>query len=149
MMQVISNDLRPFVDLLILGAGWTSEFLIPLLTEGNISFAATSRDGSVRSGVETIKFQFTKESDSVEAFKVLPDAQTILISFPIYAPGESVRLVQLWNASHPDTSAVFIQLGSSGIWTVCGLRTMPQSGYCEFLFCLAMRFLYFIARQTK
>ena len=33
------------VDVLILGAGWTSTFLIPLLEEEKLSYAATTRDG--------------------------------------------------------------------------------------------------------
>ena len=39
------------VDLLILGAGWTSSFLIPLLKERNFTFAATTTDGRSVSGL--------------------------------------------------------------------------------------------------
>ena len=41
------SDLPKDVDLLILGAGWTAGFLIPLLKEEypGLSWAATTRDG--------------------------------------------------------------------------------------------------------
>lgn len=106
------------VDILILGAGWTSDFLIPLLREHNVSFAATTRDGRERSGVPTTKFTFDPESDDITPFKQLPDAETIIIVFPIYASGASTKLVHLWRQSHEGTEAAFVQLGSTGIWDV-------------------------------
>lgn len=33
------------VDVLILGAGWTSTFLVPLLVESGVKWCATTRDG--------------------------------------------------------------------------------------------------------
>jgi hypothetical protein len=104
------------VDLLILGAGWTSTFLIPLCEERGISFAATSRTG--RDG--TILFVFDPESDDRRPFEVLPDAQTILITFPIQATGASRKLVTNYRATrkHSSQSVTFIQLGSTGIWDV-------------------------------
>jgi hypothetical protein len=72
------------VDVLVLGAGWTYQFLEPELKKAKLSYAATSRDG--RSG--TIKFAFDeRKADGDEAFKVLPDARTVVIVFPIYASG--------------------------------------------------------------
>ncbi|KZT23333.1 hypothetical protein NEOLEDRAFT_1149446 [Neolentinus lepideus HHB14362 ss-1] len=61
------------VDILILGAGWSSTFLIPLCKEQQISYAATSRDG--REG--TIPFIFDPESDDATQFSSLPDANTV------------------------------------------------------------------------
>lgn len=107
------------VDILILGAGWTSDFLIPLLRENNMTFAATTRDGRERSGAPTIKFVFDPDSDDPMPFKLLPDAKTVLIVFPIYKSGASAKLVDLWQQAHPGTNAAFVQLGSTGIWDVC------------------------------
>ena len=106
------------VDILILGAGWTSDFLIPLLHEKNIQFSATSRDGSPRSGQNTISFTFDPDSDDSTPFNALPDAVTLLITFPIYKSGASEKLVRFWQATHKGSSAAFIQLGSTGIWNV-------------------------------
>ena len=106
------------VDILILGAGWTSDFLIPILEESNIVFASTTRDGRTRSGRETIKFEFDADSPDRTQFEQLPHAQTVLITFPIYKSEGSEILVRSWKETHSDSQAAFIQLGSTGIWTV-------------------------------
>jgi len=101
------------VELLILGAGWTSTFLIPLLKSSNVSFAATSRDGRVG----TIPFDFDPSSGNVEQYKSLPDAMTVLITFPVT---ENVKaLVDGYHGTRSGTieryfSANWIQLGSTG-----------------------------------
>ncbi|TFK83736.1 hypothetical protein K466DRAFT_497870 [Polyporus arcularius HHB13444] len=107
------------VDILILGAGWTSTFLIALCGARGVSFAATSRSGRD----DTIKFAFDPESDDAEPFRALPDAQTVLVTFPIYLSGASARLVKLYQQTHPRSHSHsdgrktgFVQLGSSGIW---------------------------------
>ncbi|KAJ7234175.1 hypothetical protein B0H12DRAFT_1259175 [Mycena haematopus] len=105
------------VDILILGAGWTSTFLIPLCQESNISYAATTRSGAG----STIKFEFQPNSDDSEPFKLLPDARTVLVTFPITAPGASERLVRTYiSTRHEGTRAppAFIQLGTTSIWDV-------------------------------
>jgi hypothetical protein len=71
------------VDVLVLGAGWTFNFLEPELKTAKLSYAATSRTGRVG----TIKFQFDPKASEVDDFKVLPDATTIVIVFPIYVAG--------------------------------------------------------------
>ena len=106
------------VDVLILGAGWTSTFLIPLLSASSISFAATSRSGTPRSGHPTIQFTFDPSNDDPEPFSKLPVAKTVLVTFPIRVAGASGRLVRLWRETHGGSETGFIQLGSSGIWNV-------------------------------
>lgn len=78
-MSFLVTHLATQVELLIMGAGWTSAFLIPLLESNDISFAATSRSG--REG--TIPFNFDPSSESVEQYKSLPNATTVLITFPV------------------------------------------------------------------
>jgi hypothetical protein len=107
------------VDLLILGAGWTSKFLIPLCKENGIQFAATSRTG--REG--TIPFDFDPDSHDIKPFERLPDAQTILVTFPIKNTGASQRLVRNYQSSRTanertDLQVRFIQLGATNIWDV-------------------------------
>ncbi|KIJ52371.1 hypothetical protein M422DRAFT_25992 [Sphaerobolus stellatus SS14] len=100
------------VEFLILGAGWTSQFLIPLLEERKIHYAATSRSGRD----ETLKFEFDPNSEDKTPFILLPVAQTILITFPIYGKGGSTRLVQYYKETHTGSDPHFIQLGSTGIY---------------------------------
>lgn len=100
------------VSMLILGAGWTSTFLIPLLSRENISHAATTTTG--RDG--TLKFTFDPESSSPEPYKTLPAAHTILITFPLTGTGASALLLRLYGATHPSATPRWIQLGSTGIW---------------------------------
>lgn len=104
------------VDLLILGAGWTSTFLIPMLQRKGLTYAATTTSG--RDG--TIPFQFDPSSDDPSPFRRLPSATTVLITFPLKGAGASSRLTQMYTTTHEDTSATaprFIQFGSTGIWT--------------------------------
>ncbi|KAJ4471567.1 hypothetical protein J3R30DRAFT_3660257 [Lentinula aciculospora] len=100
--------------LLILGAGWTASFLLPLCRQHRIPFAATTRSGSN----STIKFHFDQNSDDSEPFKILPDANTVLITFPITNSGGSKRLVQLYKSTRAerDLNPAFIQLGTTSIW---------------------------------
>lgn len=105
------------VDILILGAGWTSTFLIPLCDERSLTYASTTRDGRN----STIPFQFDPNSQDLEPYKILPDAATVLITFPIQTTGASERLVKFYAASRGKsdrlhTSIRSIQLGSTGIW---------------------------------
>ncbi len=104
------------VDILILGAGWLSTFLIPLCNERGLTYAATTRDG--RDG--TLTFVFDPSSDEIETYRNLPDASTVLITFPITESGGPTKLVNLYTASRQ--SAVqprFLLLGATNIWEVC------------------------------
>jgi len=100
------------VDVLVLGAGWSSQFLIPMLEEGEVTYAKTTRQG----GPDSIKFTFDPASSDKEPFSRLPPARTVVIVFPIIAPGGSKRLTELYRATHSQCSPLFVQLGSSGIW---------------------------------
>ncbi|KAI0366180.1 hypothetical protein BV20DRAFT_952899 [Pilatotrama ljubarskyi] len=112
------------VDLLILGAGWTSTFLIPLCKERGVSYAATSRSG--RDG--TIAFEFDPHSTNPQPFQALPNAQTVLITFPIKVAGASERLVKLFQHTHGEgPKTAFVQLGSTGIWD--GGPTLRAQGH--------------------
>ncbi|KAJ3973146.1 hypothetical protein EV361DRAFT_970523 [Lentinula raphanica] len=113
------------LDLLILGAGWTSGFLVSLCLRRGLSFATTTRTGTN----DTIKFLFDQNSDDLTPFKVLPDAKTVLISFPITASGGSERLVRLYKTTRADENLnpAFIQLGATSIWGEQGSRRQRKS----------------------
>ncbi|KAI0146852.1 hypothetical protein GGR57DRAFT_506295 [Xylariaceae sp. FL1272] len=85
------------VSFLILGAGWTSTFLIPQLERQGVTYAATTTDG--RNG--TIRFKFDPESEDQSQFETLPSADTILITFPLKGKGPSAKLVKMsvWTAA--------------------------------------------------
>ena len=101
------------VDFLILGAGWTSNFLIPALEAESISFAATTTTGHD----STIPFKFDPDSATEKQFEVLPTAKTILITFPLKCEGQSKLLTKLYHESHPSSKPHWIQLGSTGVYT--------------------------------
>ncbi|KAG9242224.1 hypothetical protein BJ878DRAFT_426386, partial [Calycina marina] len=103
------------VQILILGAGWTSHFLVPLLEKEQVSYAATSTTG--RDG--TLKFIFDPE-DGFDQYAGLPPANTVLITFPLKGKGQSARLHSQYLATHHDIRCSWIQLGSSGIFTIPG-----------------------------
>lgn len=100
------------VDLLILGAGWTSTFLIPQLDHAAISWAATTTTG--HDG--TIPFKFDPGSSDSAQYDKLPSARTVLITFPLKGPGLSRQLTSMYRKSHGDGNN-WIQLGSTGIFT--------------------------------
>ncbi|KAF7951264.1 hypothetical protein EAE96_006587 [Botrytis aclada] len=125
-----SKDSNSAVELLILGAGWTSTFLIPLLQQRGTKYAATTTTG--RDG--TYKFRFNPEDDTDTRKQMLdlPTAQSILITFPLKGKGQSKSLVKIYQDTHylesienHDSSASFhfIQLGSTGIFTIPGQST--------------------------
>lgn len=99
------------VDLLILGAGWTSTFLIAELDRRGISHAATTTTG--RNG--TIPFRFDPDSTDIEPYAQLPQARTVLITFPLKGAGQSKLLTSIFRQVHGDANH-WIQLGSSGIF---------------------------------
>jgi hypothetical protein len=117
------------VDVLILGAGWTSTFLIPLLSKENITYAATSTSG--RDG--TIKFVFdpSNPKDTVP-FQSLPSAQTILITFPLKGKDQTDIMLDLYKSTH-EREARWIQLGSTGIFSIPEQTTWVtrQSAYSK------------------
>ncbi len=131
------------LTLLILGAGWTSTFLIPLLQSRNIAFAATTTSGHAVAGVPTLPFKFDPSAPSPEtrsAIAALPRARYILITFPLTGTGPSKLLFETYAQTHltaaasPTTATAnpfrFIQLGSTGIWqqpSAAAATTAPTS----------------------
>lgn len=105
------REMAKEVDLLILGAGWTAQFLIPLLEKEKISHAETTTTG--RDG--TLPFKFDPNSTDASPFKHLPPAQTVLITFPLTGHGQSKRITSLYRSIHGDKN-YWIQLGTTFIF---------------------------------
>lgn len=114
------------LDLLILGAGWSSTFLIPLLQSRHQSFAATTRDGRKVAGSETLKWTFDPDEDPSTSkeksqFSALPLAKAVMITFPLTGKGQSKLLVEGYEKAcrqGKGQGTKFIQLGSTGIWQI-------------------------------
>lgn len=107
--------LRPtpdHVDILVLGAGWTGEFLIPLLERKKVSYAATTTDG--RNG--TIPFRYDPDSNEDGQFKRLPSAVTVVLVFPLKGKGQSKHLTGLYEKTHQGSKPQYVQLGATSIW---------------------------------
>ncbi|KAI0195411.1 hypothetical protein F4808DRAFT_328779 [Astrocystis sublimbata] len=115
-MLVIGDATAPdqrSVSLLVLGAGWTSTFLLPLLKREGVKHAATTTNG--RNG--TIKFRFDPISSDTSAFSALPSAQTVLITFPLKGEGQALKLVNGYADTHREApKPQYIQLGVTSIW---------------------------------
>jgi hypothetical protein len=99
------------VDVLILGAGWTSTFLIPGLEKEGITYGATTTTGRDN----TIPFSFDPDSGDAESYKRLPSARTVLVTFPLKGPGQSKNIVGLYRSIHGPKNS-WVQLGSTGIF---------------------------------
>ena len=97
-------------QVLILGAGWTATFLIPLLQQRDISFAATTTDGrTLANGVPTIAFRY--DPDAPDQVAALPRAKTVLVTFPLRGAGASRVLVDTYAASHQSGAAALSATG--------------------------------------
>ncbi|KAM7207878.1 hypothetical protein V8F20_001672 [Naviculisporaceae sp. PSN 640] len=132
------------LDILILGAGWTATFLIPLLTERKISFAATTTTGRTVADHPTIPFKFDPSDENIKSrIAALPRARTIVITFPLTGEGPSRLLAETYENTHlrssscsPSSNSLpandspkhfhFIQLGSTGVWQPSGPLATPS-----------------------
>lgn len=125
------------LDILILGAGWTATFLIPLLAEHRVSFAATTTDGRTVADYPTIAFRFDPSDGAIKSrIAALPRARTIIITFPLTGLGPSRLLAETYETTHVRSSSSpdglgtfqFIQLGSTGVWQPSGPLATPSTG---------------------
>ncbi|KAH8553030.1 hypothetical protein BGW37DRAFT_488096 [Umbelopsis sp. PMI_123] len=79
------------LQVLILGLGWTGQFLQEILLNQKVSFAATTRDG--RNG--TIGWTMTDTPD----VSTLPWAQTVLVTFPVMSADIMSDLIDNYTAT--------------------------------------------------
>ncbi|CAE6520225.1 unnamed protein product [Rhizoctonia solani] len=95
------------VDILVLGAGWLSHFLVPILHESNLTYAGTSRTGLIPN---TIKWSL---GDGVET---LPKADTVVVMFPVDNWEVLNRLIEGYRKSNGDS--FWMLIGSTRGWQV-------------------------------
>ncbi|KAF2225829.1 hypothetical protein BDZ85DRAFT_258154 [Elsinoe ampelina] len=108
------------VDLLILGAGWTATFLLPLLRDAHLSHALTTTSGRTVDSTPSLKFKYDPSATDQSYFSTLPAARYVLITFPVKSNEEAAKLVNAYLETHPRVQETvrWIVLGSTGIWQV-------------------------------
>jgi hypothetical protein len=118
--ECLATSAETQVDMLILGAGWTSTFLNPILDQEELKYAATTTTGRGN----TLKFKFEYDDsrppgyeDDIEQYREMPSATTVLITFPLHRKESLQHLKELYEKTHV-TKAHVILLGSTGIWQI-------------------------------
>jgi hypothetical protein len=80
------------IDVLIVGKGWTGDYVVKECISNNITYAATTTQGNDG----TIEFKFDPSSTDNTPFKRLPDAKTILLTFPLLGAAPVNRFTELY-----------------------------------------------------
>ncbi|KAG1439768.1 hypothetical protein G6F56_012179 [Rhizopus delemar] len=91
MEQTVLTSTLP---MLILGLGWTGQFLAELLVSMQLSYAATTRDG--RNGT----IAWSLPSHCMNLSLDLPYASTVLVTFPVMQPECMSALMDAYETSH-------------------------------------------------
>ncbi|KAI8611378.1 hypothetical protein BC830DRAFT_660777 [Chytriomyces sp. MP71] len=99
------------VELLVLGKGWTGAYVVRAANETGVSVAATTRNG--RDG--TIAWEFAPESNDPSRFNQLPNARTVLVTFPVLSRDAMRRLTDFYETTRPafEASVRWILLGTT------------------------------------
>lgn len=135
---------NPEVDILVLGAGWTSQFLVKLFEEEKVTYALTTTTGKINKTCEgkydeskIIQFAFQPDPDSKpddydedfveEQYSRLPRAKTVIVTFKLEGKGQSEKLIRMYNKSHTNCLSNFVQLGSTGIFKEARLHTRKDN----------------------
>jgi hypothetical protein len=84
--------------ILIIGLGWTGQFLAELLVSLNLNYAATTRDGRN----DTIAWSLPTNCNDIDVTK-LPFAQTVLITFPVMQEECMAALMDSYQSQHKQT----------------------------------------------
>ncbi|OBZ88499.1 hypothetical protein A0J61_03449 [Choanephora cucurbitarum] len=83
------------LPMLILGLGWTGQFLAELLVTLRMDYAATTRDGRN----STIQWSLPSVCEDINVSS-LPLAKTILVTFPVMQPDCMTALMDAYEAKH-------------------------------------------------
>jgi nucleoside-diphosphate-sugar epimerase len=104
------------VSVLLLGSGWTSQFLLPVLKSKSISYAYTKRAAS-SIDANVIPFEVIKEGrQDISSFEALPTAELVVVVFPL----SSNTIVDDIISSYEKAKAcqpAWLALGSTGAWS--------------------------------
>lgn len=134
------------VDILILGAGWTSQFFVKLFDQEKVTYALTTTTGKINKncegkydGSKIIPFVFQPdpyprpddydENFVEEQYSRLPRAKMVVVSFKLEGKGQSEKLMRMYSHSHAHLLANFVQLGSTGIFKEPRLHSRDDNTY--------------------
>jgi hypothetical protein len=105
------------VSILLLGSGWTSRFLLPILKSEGISYAYTRRTPGNSGDVHAFSFEVAKEGKSnLSSFQALPKADLVLIVFPLTSSEFVDNIVETYEEAKACQPA-WLALGSTGAWS--------------------------------
>lgn len=110
------------VSILLLGSGWTSKFVVPLLSARAISFARTRRSPTPEE--PALPFHLTASTDA-RGCQHLPRASLVVILFPL-SPSLVRQLVEAYERGTGCTPA-WLALGSTGAWSKAGVCTSDMA----------------------
>lgn len=112
------------VDVLILGAGWTSQFLVPLFESQYITYALSTPQGTINKfctgkydDSKIVAFYLRPDDPDESEYATLPTATTVIVTFPLKDKGPAKKLVETYNRVHAGSiHTQWILLGSSGVY---------------------------------
>lgn len=112
------------VDVLILGAGWTSQFLVPLLESENIAYALSTPQGTLNKfctgkydDSKIVAFHLSSDDSDEAEYATLPTATTVIVTFPLKDKSPAKKLVETYNRVHAGfIQTQWILLGSSSVY---------------------------------
>lgn len=118
------------VDVLVLGAGWTSQFLAPLLEKDGITHALTTRTGAPKDfcvgkydPATIVPFAFDPDSTDEEPYAQLPPAHYVIVTFKVEGASAAQKLVETYEKTHAGSEPPrWILLGSTGAYEGEGLH---------------------------
>lgn len=128
-------QLPPLVDVLLLGSGWTSTFLLPRLAAEKIAFSYTNRSGTKSAALpisqDAIEWTLPEPGQTKEQWAstlaVLPSARLIVVVMALKDEAVARELVlsydSMMSARGYDRRTKWCMLGSTGIWGSGGSYT--------------------------
>ena len=131
----MSSPSDAVVDVLILGAGWTSQFLVPLLEKENLSYTLTTRTGKVKDccagkydDSKILPFQFDAGSEDDSQYAQLPTARSVIITFKVEGADAARKLLETYRRTHIGAELCrWILLGSTGAYEGDGLHSYTST----------------------
>ncbi|KAK5952708.1 hypothetical protein OHC33_006300 [Knufia fluminis] len=120
----MSSASNRVVDVLVLGGGWTSQFLVPFLEKENLSYAVTTRTGALKDfcvgkydASNVIPFAFVPDSEDEEPYAQLPAAHYVIVTFKVEGAEAARKLVGTYIKTHTGSiTPHWILLGSTGMY---------------------------------
>lgn len=112
------------VDVLILGAGWTSQFLVPLFQSRDITYALSTPQGTINrycvgkyDDSKIVAFYLRPDDPDESEYAALPTASTVIVTFPMKDEESAKKLVETYNRVHAGSiHPQWILLGSSSVY---------------------------------